>query len=274
MGKRVSSAVPVQGGDISFALKIDLEGDHCFCKYQSGLQGHAMLQAEKDGLEAIAAVGCIKTPGVLHIGKLENGGCLLLEYIDRGTASEMDMIHFGEQLARLHATKDSLYGWDADNFIGSLPQTNEKRTHWPEFYTTQRLIPQLKMARNKKLLDSGEIPGEDLMEERLRDLCSPSEPSLIHGDLWGGNYLISRKGEAYLIDPSTSFSHPGMDIAMSKLFGGFSSSFYQAYEAAYPFPMPDKAEIDLYQLYYLLVHLNLFGASYASSVKGLLNRYF
>jgi fructosamine-3-kinase len=108
----------------------------------------------------------------------------------------------------------------------------------------------------------------------VEEIFRPIGPSLIHGDLWGGNYLISENGKPCLIDPSVSFSHPGMDLGMSRLFGGFSPPFYRAYHAVSAHPIPDKAETDLCQLYYLLVHLNMFGSSYASSVRGILRRYF
>ncbi len=274
MGKEVSSAVPVSGGDISLAYKIDLEGEGLFCKYHKGAQGFAMLEAEKRGLEAIAATGTIRTPLVMHLGKLDHGACLLLEYVERGHPSDQSMVRFGEQLAGLHTYKHSSFGWDTDNFIGSLPQTNTPRKTWPEFYAAERLSPQLRMACDKGLLSRDEVPGENLMEARLRDLCSETRPSLIHGDLWGGNYLISTRGEGYLIDPSVSYSHPGMDLAMSRLFGGFSPAFYSGYASAASDLMPEQDEIELYQLYYLLVHLNLFGLSYAGSVKRILRRFF
>ncbi|GGD50279.1 fructosamine kinase family protein [Muriicola marianensis] len=274
MGRKILSANPVSGGDISLAFKIDLEGEPLFCKYHKGAQGFTMLQAEKTGLEAISATGCIKTPRVLHLGKLKISACLLMEYVERGHPSEKNMAHFGEQLARLHGTKQPLFGWDTDNFIGSLPQSNASKQTWPEFYTTERLGPQLRMAFDKGLLSRDEVPGENLMEARLRGLCSETRPSLIHGDLWGGNYLISTEDEAYLIDPSVSYSHPGMDLAMSRLFGGFSPAFYSGYESAASDLVPEQDEIELYQLYYLLVHLNLFGVSYAASVKRILRRFF
>ncbi len=274
MGRKILSANPVSGGDISLAFKIDLEGEPLFCKYHKGTQGFAMLQAEKTGLETIAATGSIKTPRVLHLGKLENSACLLLEYVERGHPSEKSMAHFGEQLAILHSCKHNSFGFDTDNFIGSLPQSNASKKTWHEFYTTERLSPQIRMAYDKGLLSREEVPGDNLMEARLRDFCSETQPSLIHGDLWGGNYLISTKGEAYLIDPSVSYAHPGMDLAMSRLFGGFSPSFYSGYESAANYVIPDQEEIELYQLYYLLVHLNLFGVSYAASVKRILRRFF
>ncbi len=274
MGGKISSAVSVSGGDISEAVKIEMKDGLFFCKYQKGQSGYAMLKAEKEGLEAISATGCVRTPEVLSLGQLDNGGYLVLEYIESRPPSEKDMAIFGEQLAQLHSTNDTDFGWDSDNFIGSLPQPNARRKDWAAFYALQRLIPQFRMARNKGLLETKDIPGETSLEARLRDLCSPSPPSLIHGDLWGGNYMISLNGEACLIDPSASYSHPGMDLAMSRLFGGFSLSFYRAYESESQNEMPDREEIELYQLYYLLVHLNLFGATYAASVRNILRRYF
>lgn len=274
MGKKILSAHPVSGGDISLAYKIMLEDDPVFCKFHKGNQGFAMLEAEKTGLEALAATGSIKTPRVLHLGKLENGACLLLEHVESGRPSDQNMARFGEQLARMHSCKHTSFGFNTDNFIGSLPQSNAPKQTWPEFYASERLNPQLQMAFDKGLLGRDEIPDESLMEVRLRDLCSETHPSLIHGDLWGGNYLISTQGIAFLIDPCVSYSHPGMDLAMSRLFGGFTPAFYSGYKAVARHVIPDQDEIELYQLYYLLVHLNLFGVSYAASVKRILRRFF
>jgi fructosamine-3-kinase len=233
-----------------------------------------MLKAEKEGLEAIAAAGFIKTPRAIHLSKMDTGGYLLLEFIESKSPAEKDMMQLGLQLAGLHTVKAGSFGWERDNFIGSLPQYNARADKWAGFYTSSRLLPQMKMAYDKGLLSKREIPPADKIEITIKDICSPCEPSLIHGDLWGGNFLIAKNGTPYLIDPSTSYSHPGMDIAMSQLFGGFSSRFYHAYEEASDHPMPGNTEIELYQLYYLLVHLNIFGASYASSVRGIVRRYF
>ncbi|MEY8020405.1 fructosamine kinase family protein [Muriicola sp. SD30] len=271
---KITSLVPVSGGDISTALKITAGTDQFFCKYQAGDMGYSMLKAENDGLEAIAATGFIKTPRAIHLSKMESGGCLLLEYIESKGAGEKDMVQLGRQLAGLHTAKAASFGWDTDNYIGSLSQYNTRADNWAGFYTSSRLLPQLKMAHDKDLLSKRDVPPADKIEMRLHDICSPCEPSLIHGDLWGGNYLIAKNGSPYLIDPGVSYSHPGMDIAMSRLFGGFSSSFYHAYEEASDRPLPSQAEIELYQLYYLLVHLNIFGSSYASSVRDIVKRYF
>ena len=274
LGLKITSLVPVSGGDISTALKITSGADQFFCKYQAGDTGYSMLKAEKEGLEAIAAAGFIKTPRAIHLSKMDTGGYLLLEFIESKSPAEKDMMQLGLQLAGLHTVKAGSFGWERDNFIGSLPQYNARADKWAGFYTSSRLLPQMKMAYDKGLLSKREIPPADKIEITIKDICSPCEPSLIHGDLWGGNFLIAKNGTPYLIDPSTSYSHPGMDIAMSLLFGGFSSSFYHAYEESSDHPMPGNTEIELYQLYYLLVHLNIFGASYASSVRGIVRRYF
>lgn len=274
LGHKITSLVPVSGGDISKAFKITAGTDQFFCKYQAGNLGYPILKAENDGLVAIAATGFIKTPRVIRLSKMETGGCLLMEYIESKSPAQKDMVQLGRKLSGLHAVKAASFGWKTDNFIGTLPQYNTRSDNWPGFYTSSRLLPQMKMAYDKGLLGKREIPSADKVEMRLHDICSPCEPSLIHGDLWGGNFLIEKNCTPYLIDPSVSYSHQGMDIAMSRLFGGFSSSFYRAYEENSDHPMPSQAEIEVYQLYYLLVHLNIFGASYASSVRGIVRRYF
>ncbi|MBT8283140.1 MAG: fructosamine kinase family protein [Muriicola sp.] len=273
-GLKIISIVPVSGGDISKALKITTSADQFFCKYQVGEEGYAMLRAEKDGLTALAESRKIKTPAVVGLSKTEDGALLLLEFIESKSKGGKEMIRFGSQLAELHEVKSEYYGWETDNYIGSLPQKNTRADSWPGFYTSCRLLPQLKWAVDSGLLAAGEIPSDEKMESRLSGICSAAEPSLIHGDLWGGNYLISENGTPFLIDPSVSYSHPGMDLAMSKLFGGFSTSFYEGYQEACKDAIPSPEEIELYQLYYLLVHLNIFGSSYAASVRSIVKRYF
>jgi fructosamine-3-kinase len=274
LGIVVKSIVPVSGGDISTALKITSPTDRFFCKYHPGKKGHLMLGAEKEGLLALAATSSVKTPEIMHLGQFMNGGYLLMEYIESKTPGTSDMQLFGGKLARLHGIHDHAFGWDSDNFIGSLPQKNDRKALWADFYSTQRLLPQYAMALQKGLLSKDEIPTAESLKAGIDAYCHPARPSLVHGDLWGGNYLISSQGEVYLIDPSVSYSHPGADIAMSRLFGGFSAAFYNAYEEASNNPLPDEQETELYQLYYVLVHLNLFGGSYASSVRRITRKYF
>ncbi len=181
---------------------------------------------------------------------------------------------FGQQLGHLHKISTSQFGWDSDNFIGSLHQSNKTHDTWPDFYVSERLLPQLQLTVDQGLLSVGDVPSEHTMLSVMATLCPQVKPSLLHGDLWSGNYLISKDGIPYLIDPAVYRGHSEIDIAMSKLFGGFGASFYQVYNEVIPADNFSNDRIKIYQLYYLLVHLNLFGRSYYSGVKAILKSYF
>ncbi len=231
-----------------------------------------MLKSEKEGLEAISATAAIKVPEVLHLGQLDKAGVLLVEYIEAKSPGEKDMKCLARDLAALHKVSAQSFGWNTDNYIGSLHQKNTPNTDWPTFYVKSRLLPQLDLAKDHRHLNKEEVPKRAVLLQGIKKYCHADRPSLIHGDLWGGNYLIDQDGFPVLIDPSVSYADPGMDLAMSHLFGGFSSSFYNTY--AEIFPLPSQAVMEIYQLYYLLVHLNLFGASYAPAVRRILRHYF
>ena len=197
-----------------------------------------------------------------------------MEYIDQKSPTKEDYIRLGFQLAQLHNHTSENFGLDSDNFIGSLKQKNNFADNWIEFYSEHRLGFQLKMAINKGLLKHPEVPSIDDIKTRLQSYCHKVKPCLIHGDLWNGNFIVSTDGSPYLIDPSVSYSHSEMDIAMSKLFGGFDLAFYQAYHNEKPITEFYYERIEMYQLYYLLVHLNIFGSSYYASVNRILNNHF
>ncbi|NNJ88705.1 MAG: phosphotransferase, partial [Eudoraea sp.] len=201
-------------------------------------------------------------------------GVLLMEYIEAKLPNDKDLVYLGSHLAELHKVSSNAFGWHSDNYIGSLDQKNTPHASWPIFYADNRLLPQLILAIDRGYLSKEEVPERAEMLRSLKKYCNIKEPSLIHGDLWGGNYLIDQQGVPVLIDPSTSYADPGMDLAMSKLFGGFSSRFYDAYTENSTTPIPTEALIEVYQIYYLLVHLNLFGRSYAAAVRHILKRYF
>lgn len=234
-----------------------------------------MFQTEKSGLETISKSNTIATPRILLCEKLEKGGFILMEYIEPKRPNSKEMELFGHQLAALHKIQESkTFGWETDNFIGSLPQSNRKHLTWAEFYTQERLIPQIRLAKESRKLGASEIPSEGELRKSCENFFYKIKPSLLHGDLWSGNYLISENSAPYLIDPATYFGHSEVDIAMTRLFGGFDASFYSAYAENFPEVGGEKERRDIYQLYYLLVHLNLFGSSYAGSVKSILKTYF
>lgn len=271
----IKSYQPISGGDISNAYLIETSLEKFFLKLNKNPNALDIFTAEKKGLETIAATRTIKTPNAIDIGKYNEHAFLILEYIETKNPSDREMESFGFQLAELHNSQSENYvGFPEDNFIGRLHQSNKQHKTWIDFYIEERLQPQFDMALKQGFLNSKEIPSKEHLHSNLKTFFNTINPSLLHGDLWNGNYLISSNGEVYLIDPATYYGHHEVDIAMSKLFGGFSNSFYNAYQQVIPFDKNTNSRIELYQLYYLLVHLNMFGNSYYSSVKRILSNYF
>lgn len=279
LGGPVEGGQPVHGGDINHAARVAVNGARFFVKW-SHQAPPAMFPAEADGLRRLGEAGEIRVPAVIAVGEAQ-GACpayLALEWIepgDGGRSSDATMADFGARLAALHRHTASQHGLDRDNFIGRLPQPNAPDPAWSAFYRDQRIHPQMRLARERGLLPPRR---EDLLTrliERLPDLLDDTaiRPALLHGDLWGGNYLIDERGAAVLIDPAVYYGHREMDLAMSALFGGFSRRFYDAYAAAYPLDPGYEDRQPLYQLYYILAHLNLFGESYGGRVDALAARY-
>ena len=273
LNNRIESILPVSGGDISSAYKIETSGKIYFLKLNEASALNMFLK-EADALKMIATMNTINTPSVIDVGSFENNSYLLMDFIDSKTPSNQDMALLCKQLENLHLNTSKTFGFNSDNYIGTLPQSNTKHQNWVDFYMEERLAPQLKLAVQKQLLSPTEVPNTSTMKLKTADIFKEVQPSLLHGDLWSGNFLISKDGTPYLIDPATYYGHSEVDIAMSLLFGGFSNSFYEAYRAVIPKETDTNARVELYQLYYLLVHLNLFGSSYYHSVKHILNKYF
>lgn len=265
----------LSGGSISSAYVLEGKDSNYFLKVNSQSDAYDMFVAEQTGLKAIEETNTIAVPKVHHVDTLEGKAFLLMDYVESKQASSDDFKTLGTQLAHLHLNHHKSFGFSSDNFIGSLPQSNTQHTNWAEFYWHERIAPQLKLAEQKKLLNSNEIPSSQTAISVFESLLGNEvKPSLLHGDLWGGNYLIAVNATPYLIDPAVYYGHSMVDIAMSKLFGGFGDGFYSAYHKIIP-PTPNyNDQIELYQLYFLLVHLNLFGRSYYGSVADILRRYF
>lgn len=262
---------PVSGGDINNAFQLQITGGkQCFLKFHPGASGGALLAAEQRGLEEIRKAGVVATPGVLAFGADERGGWLVLEFLEGKPATGDDWASLGRQLAGLHQVTAPDFGFDSDNFIGTLTQSNRRHQHWAEFYREERLRPQFQAARS--WFDAADHARIDTFLARLPSLVDPGEPALIHGDLWSGNVLISGAGPV-LIDPAVCYAHREMDLAMSMLFGGFDRLFYESYHATWPLIAGWRDRIELYQLYYLLAHLNMFGAGYLGSVMRIVRRF-
>ena len=274
LGETIVRLQPIAGGDISEAYVLELQNKKVFCKLNYAQNAHHMFECEQEGLRLISDTGDIKTPELFGCAKLEKGTCLLMEFIETKSATPNDMKKLGIQLAKLHLNRSDNFGLGKDNYIGNLPQANSQYQDWVSFYSRKRLQPQFQLALDKKLLSTLEVPETEHIEKTVGKYCPNIKPGLLHGDLWQGNFLISSEGNPYLIDPAVYYGHHEVDIAMSRLFGGFGNLFYEAYEDVIPRSEGFAQRQELYQLYYLLVHLNLFGRSYYPAVVGIIRKYF
>ncbi len=278
--KVVSEAIldwkPLSGGDTSTAYRIQTANNAYFLKTATGSRALPLYTAEKKGLQQLAATQTIAVPAILAVEEYKGGAFFIMEFINSKRPNNKDFELLGRQLAQLHLAPVNIqeFGNERDNFIGSLPQDNTWSSDWTTFYVKERLEPQLKRAFENGLLAKRKIPETEMLMTGCGSLFEQVSPSLIHGDFWSGNYLIRSDGKPFAIDPAPYYGHSVVDLAMSKLFGGFAPAFYEAYHELIPQRENQKELEDIYQLYYLLVHLNLFGRSYKSSVTSLLQRYF
>lgn len=271
---QITAFRPVSGGDISSAYLLETQSQKFLLKVNSKSSAKTMFDAEQHGLRAIESTKTIAVPHVHLVDEMDGIAFLLMDFVESRRPNAKDYTHFGRDLANMHLVSNDQFGFSSDNFIGSLSQSNAFHTDWAEFYWNERILPQLEIAKKNTALDDAKIPSKESALKIFRQVFGEVKPSLLHGDLWGGNYLISTDGTPFLIDPAVYYGHSIVDVAMSRLFGGFDAEFYDAYHEIIPKQTYYQEQIKLYQLYYLLVHLNLFGRSYRSSVVDILERYF
>lgn len=274
LNSEITGFSSVSCGDISSAYLLEMSKEKFFLKVNCKSFAKEMFQAEQQGLQAIEATKTIAVPHVYLVDEFENKSFLLMNYVEGRRPNTKDFKHLGRNLAHLHLCSNSEFGFSSDNFIGSLPQSNIFHADWTEFYWKERIFPQLDLAKRNGQLTDREIPTEEVAIRTFNQVFGNTKPALLHGDLWGGNYLIATDGTPFLVDPAIYYGHPMVDIAMSYLFGGFDEEFYTAYHEIIPKTEYYNEQIELYQLYYLLVHLNLFGKSYRSRLMDILERYF
>ena len=260
----------LSGGDINDAFAVELsDGRTVFVKTND----HAppeMFPAEARGLAWLAEARALRVPEVLAAAP----EFLALEYIEPASPRAAFDEELGRGLARLHRFSAPSFGLDHENFIGRLPQSNAPRPSWPEFYRSQRLEPQLRRAVDGGRASSAMQRGFERLFSKLEALTGPAEPpARLHGDLWGGNLHLGEAGEPCIIDPACYGGHREVDLAMMRLFGGFGAAVFAAYAEAYPLLAGHAERVPLYQLYPLMVHVNLFGGGYGASVESALGRY-
>jgi protein-ribulosamine 3-kinase len=269
---RVQRLHAVGGGCINNAVHLVTSSGSFFLKTNEATLYPGMFEAEAMGLKMLKEQGVIGVPGVIGSGVEGNQSFILLEYIGSGKKIPDYWQDFGRSLAALHQVTSNRFGLDHDNYIGSLPQQNSAERTWVEFYITKRLQPMVEMAANARKPSEDWIMRFDTLYKKLPGMLPEEPPSLLHGDLWNGNFMTAKDGRAWLIDPAVYFGNREMDLAMTRLFGGFEEGFYDAYHEAFPLLPGWRERIELYQLYPLLVHVNLFGGGYIGKVKDILNR--
>ncbi len=272
LNEKIINNFSVGGGCIADSRKIKTEsGKEYFIKSYSG-SGNQILQNEANGLKELSKSGAIRIPKVVYFD-IE---FLVLEFIKTGNRKTDFSESFGRQFAEMHKTTSELFGFFEDNFIGATLQKNlPRKENWTEFYLENRLVFQFKLAEKKGYVDSRFRDLFNRFEKVVPKLLKGSEepPSLLHGDLWGGNFMVDEFGEPVLIDPAVYYGHREADLGMTRLFGGFDSKFYSSYNEANPLPDGWEERVDLYKFYHIINHLNLFGTGYLSQTISTLKNY-
>lgn len=258
----VSTGRAVGGGCINSTYLIGAGSQRYFLKTNRAAC-LTLFEAEAEGLRELAAAGVIRVPAPVCAGLAGDSAFLVLEYIDFGAAARGGEVLLARQLAQMHRKTSARYGWHRDNAIGSTPQSNTASTRWPDFWREHRLGFQLDLAARNGCGKTLQRQGERLLG-RLDGFFGSSAPapSLLHGDLWGGNYGFDEAGMPVIFDPAVYYGDRETDLAMTELFGGFPATFLDAYREAYPLDEGYRVRKTLYNLYHILNHFNLFGGGY------------
>jgi fructosamine-3-kinase len=268
-GRRFAThpAESVHGGSINRCVRWPAQGGDAFVKLGDVASASA-YEAEVEGLRELRLAGALRVPAVIASGVVAGHAVLALEWLDLSAtiADRPDVqARLGERLAQQHRATAPRFGWHRDNTLGSTPQPNAEDDDWVHFYRHRRLEHQLDLATHNGL-DRRTVDRGRELAERCGALFSGYRPapSLLHGDLWGGNWsALAGSREPVVFDPAVYYGDRETDIAFTRLFGGFGPAFYAAYESAWPLEPGANARRTLYNLYHVLNHYNLFGGSYA-----------
>lgn len=269
----IEKIIPLSGGSINNAFRLETDTGNYFMKYNRASAYPGMFEQEARGLELLRGADEIRVPEVILPGDEGTYSFIILEHLDSATKTDNFWEDFGRRLAALHRHAGDKFGLDHDNYIGSLKQYNDRHERWTDFFREQRLMVQMEMAARSGMLPTQVRKAFESLFTRLDDIFPEEAPSLIHGDLWSGNYMVDELGEAAIIDPAVYYGSREMDIGMSRLFGVFGPGFYEAYNEAWPMEAGWRERIEICNLYPLMVHVNLFGSGYLGSVGSILQRF-
>lgn len=270
---RITNIEPVGGGSINESFRFKTTHGHFFLKYNRADRYPGMFESEIQGLTLLKNTNTVYIPDPLTAGTAGNFSFLLMKYEEPGKPKAEFWDLFANQLSLLHRTTNDYFGLDHDNYIGSLNQSNKRTSNFYHFLIIERFEPLVKQAFNQAYFSREDIKHFESLYNKVTELIPEEKPALIHGDLWSGNVIISEQGKPCLIDPAVYYGNREADIAMTKLFGGFPVKFYDAYNDNFPLIKGWELRIEIHQLYPLLVHVNLFGQSYALQVRSIIRKY-
>ncbi len=267
----LTSASLVAAGNHNQGIRLDTSEGAYFLKLTINHERN-VLHKESEALDMLRKATFLKVPGVHGCGRIGDYNFLLLEFIEPGRPKLDYWENLGLGLAQLHLNQHTKFGLDCDNYIASIPQKNFQMDNWTDFFIEQRLEPMVGKAYYDKLIPLAFLKKFQSIYPRLASIFPIEKPALIHGDLWSGNVISTPDGQPCLIDPALYYGHREMDIAFSRLFGGFDSKFYASYESVFPLEPGFELRMGIYNLYPLLVHLNLFGLAYLTGIERIVNK--
>ncbi len=270
---KVTGFRPASGGCINQGGELVTDNGNYFLKWNDAHRYPGMFNAEAKGLTLLNSAKSIHLPKVVLVDETQANQFIVLEFIHAARPCKNYWALLGERLAQLHRNTNAQFGLNHNNYIGSLHQSNSFHGSWIQFFIEQRLEKQVSLAGQNNSLDRKYRSKLDDLYKKLPDLLPVESPSLLHGDLWSGNVMIDEKGEPCLIDPAVYYGHREIELAFTRLFGGFGSEFYEAYNDSFPLLPGFIERADIYNLYPLMVHANLFGGGYLNQVDRILKRY-
>lgn len=270
---KIEHASRISGGSINDVARVDTNAGILVVKWNHKM-GIDFFEAEKQGLQTLSKAQTeLVIPEVRLIGEVHHFAFIVMEFLHEEADSNESERSLGRGLAHLHTFSNQHFGWHNPNFIGSLPQKNDWHESGYAFFENCRLRPLFDKARERHLLHAEEQRQFERLCKRLPQLLPNEKPALLHGDLWGGNKMSLSNGKAALFDPAVYYGFREIDLAMTKLFGGFANSFMAAYEEIFPLAPNFEQRLPIYHLYPLLVHVLLFGAGYTEQVRAILSRF-
>jgi protein-ribulosamine 3-kinase len=273
LNQKISNATALSGGDINDVYQVETDKENIVVKINDLKRFPEMLEKEFRALAFLKSANKAIYPRPIAHFSDDESQYLAMEYVAQGSNSSKGQKLLGQYLADQHRCSNESFGWEEDNYIGSLPQINTTKSNWSDFYAENRILYQIKTAFDNGIINKEVLNKVERFCAKIEEIFPTELPALLHGDLWGGNYFIDQNHQPLFYDPAVYYGHREIDIAMTRLFGGFSTEFYESYNESFPLEKGWENRIQYGQLYPNLVHLNLFGVGYLSSVVDVVGRF-